>query len=100
MFLSSVNVAEMMSKPTPLMLNGISNVCANNEDLLSVVDELSIKYESNLMVSPEKRLMLIMAQIAIQVHQINKTVANKDEIKPTEEQEKRDKRIDDLTEGL
>lgn len=47
--------------------------------------------------------MLIMAQIAIQVHQINKTVANKDEIKPTitkEEQEKRDKRIDALTDGL
>jgi len=100
MFLSTVNVAEMMSKPTPLKLNGMSNVCANNEDLLQVVDELSIKYESTMMISPEKRLILIMAQIAIQVHAINKTNEKLGETITKEEETTKKKRIDDLTEGL
>lgn len=103
MFLSTINIGEVIAKPVGLQLTGLTNVCANNEDLLSVVDELAVKYENNLMISPEKRLALIMGQICLQLHQYNKQKSNSggvEEVNKTQEQEIKDTKREELMKGL
>ena len=99
LFLSSCTVAETISKPFGLKLTGLTNVCAANEELLSTVDELAVKYESNMMVSVEQRLMLQMGQLCIAIHRHNSSTAvaeaETEPISP-ETDEKREKLMEDL----
>jgi hypothetical protein len=99
MFLGGCRVAEVMSGATPLKLKGLTDVCENSDDLLSVVEELSIKYQSQQMITPEARFALIMSGLCLQIHRTNK--GNETEsIVPNEKQDDRSKKIDDLCEGL
>jgi hypothetical protein len=97
LFLSSCTVAETISKPFGLKLTGLTNVCAANEELLSTVDELAVKYESNMMVSVEQRLMLQMGQLCIAIHRHNSSTAEVEtETSNQETSEKREKLMEDL----
>jgi len=98
LFLSSCTVAETISKPFGLKLTGLTNVCASNEELLSTVDELAVKYESNMMVSVEQRLMLQMGQLCIAIHRHNSSTAEveTETRNQPETSEKRDKLMEDL----
>jgi len=100
LFLSSCTVAETISKPFGLKLTGLTNVCASNEELLSTVDELAVKYESNMMVSVEQRLMLQMGQLCIAIHRHNSSTESvaetKTETSNQETSEKREKLMEDL----
>jgi hypothetical protein len=73
MFLSSMNVAETIGKPIGLKLTGLTNVCAANNDLLQIVDEVSIKYGDQVSIGPEVRLGLLLMQLVTAVHQHNKS---------------------------
>ena len=74
LFLSSCTIAEAVSKPIGIKLNGLTNVCAGNEELLSTIDELSIKYESTVMISVEQRFLMQMGQLCIAIHSHNKSL--------------------------
>ena len=103
LFLSGCTVAETISKPFGLKLTGLTNVCAANEELLSTIDELSVKYESNVMVTVEQRLMLQMGQLCIAIHRHNSSTESVAETRlhsnqhnNQETSEKRDKLMEDL----
>ena len=53
-------------------LTGLANVAAASEDLLQTVDEVGIKYESQLYVDPVARLCLGVAQLALAVDAHNR----------------------------
>ena len=74
LFLSPCTIAEAVSKPIGIKLNGLTNVCAGNEELLSTIDELSIKYESTVMISVEQRFLMQMGQLCIAIHSHNKSL--------------------------
>ena len=83
MFLSSCAIVETMTKPVGIKLNGLTNVCATDEALLSTIDELAIKYESTMMISVEQRFALLMGRLCLTIHSHNKLL----EARASEEQE-------------
>jgi hypothetical protein len=96
LFLSGVTVAETIGKPIGLKLNGLTNVCAANADLLQIVDECAIKYGDQVSIGPEVRLSLLLIQLVTAVHQHNKTLDIGDEPKPIADNTARDKLMKDL----
>jgi hypothetical protein len=71
MFLATTTILESVGPHAGFKLNGLTNVCSMNEDLLTTVDEVSVKYEKQLMIDPIARLGLIMAQLRLAVHRHN-----------------------------
>ena len=58
MFIGALQAGEVAGPFVGLDLNGLANVAAASEDLLQTVDEVAIKYESQLYVDPVARLGL------------------------------------------
>lgn len=102
-FLATVNVAEILARKTPLKLDGITNVCRASDELATCINELSIKYQTEVVLSPEQRLGLIMVSLASQVHQINKEKEKNGELPqeaPTEASKEKESKRSELMEGL
>ena len=103
-FLAGTSVVEILSRKTPLKLQGLTAVCRESPELDSVIQELTIKYQNEVVLGPEQRLGLIMVGLCSQIHAHNKAHSEKeDEIKPLnneekERNEKREKMMDDLDE--
>jgi hypothetical protein len=96
-FIAGVNVCEIMSRKTPLKLNGLTNVCRECSELDSIVQELSIKYQSEVVLTPEQRLALVMTGLISQIHHHNKQL---EETVSTPVSEEKQKSREDLMEGL
>ncbi len=106
-FLAGVNVAEILARKTPLKLDGITNVCRASDELTTVINELSIKYQTEVVLSPEQRLGLIMVSLASQVHQINKEKEKNGELPqeapietPQESSKDKESKRESLMQGL
>ena len=102
-FLAGTSVVEILSRKTPLKLQGLTAVCRESPELDSVIQELTIKYQNEVVLGPEQRLGLIMVGLCSQIHAHNKNIEKDDEIKPInneekERNEKREKIINDLDE--
>jgi len=102
-FLAGTSVVEILSRKTPLKLQGLTAVCRESPELDSVIQELTIKYQNEVVLGPEQRLGLIMVGLCSQIHAHNKAHETDDEIKPInneekERNEKREKIINDLDE--
>ena len=93
-FLAGTSVVEILSRKTPLKLQGLTAVCRESEELDSVIQELTIKYQNEVVLGPEQRLALIMVGLCSQIHAHNKNIGTDDEIKPinNEEKERNEKR--------
>lgn len=76
MFLTCVNAVETVHRehwnPLNLRLEGLTNVCKDNMDqLVPILDELSIKYAQGMYMGPEMRLVLTVGAMAATVHSAN-----------------------------
>lgn len=76
MFLSTVNAIETIHKehwnPLNLRLDGLTNVVRDNMDqIVPILDELSIKYAHGMYMGPEMRLVLTVGAMAATVHSAN-----------------------------
>jgi hypothetical protein len=72
MFIGGLQAGEVAGPFLGLDLTGLANVAAASEDLLQTVDEVAIKYESQLYVDPVARLGLAVAQLAFAVDAHNR----------------------------
>ena len=72
MFIGGLQAGEVAGPFVGLDLTGLANVAAASEDLLQTVDEVAIKYESQLYVDPVARLGLAVAQLAFAVDAHNR----------------------------
>jgi hypothetical protein len=101
-FLSACTITEGLTKPIGIKLNGLTNVCAGNEELLSTIDELAIKYESDMCMAVEHRFMLQMGQLCFAIHSHNKTLEAKssDVQEQTPEQQEIKRKNEEIREKL
>jgi hypothetical protein len=105
-FLAGTSVVEILSRKTPLKLQGLTSVCRENPELDSVIQELTIKYQNEVVLGPEQRLGLIMIGLCSQIHAHNKNLEKADDepkpinVEEKERNEKRDKMMDDLDEDV
>ena len=72
MFIGGLQAGEVAGPFVGLDLTGLASVAAASEDLLQTVDEVAIKYESQLYVDPVARLGLAVAQLAFAVDAHNR----------------------------
>ena len=72
LFLGGLQGVELAGPLIGFKLAGLANVAAASEDLLQTVDEVGIKYESQLYVDPVARLCLGVAQLALAVDAHNR----------------------------
>ena len=72
LFLGGLQGVELAGPLIGFRLQGLANVAAASEDLLQTVDEVGIKYESQLYVDPVARLCLGVAQLALAVDAHNR----------------------------
>ncbi len=75
-FLSAVNAVEAIHRehwnPLNLRLDGLTNVVRDNMDqIVPLLDELSIKYAHGMYMGPEMRLVLTVGAMAATVHSAN-----------------------------
>ena len=100
-FLAGTSVVEILSRKTPLKLKGLTAVCRESPELDSVIQELTIKYQNEVVLGPEQRLGLIMVGLCSQIHAHNKNIETDDEIKPLNNEEKeKDQRRQKMMEEL
>lgn len=76
MFLTGVNAVETITRehwnPLNLRLEGLTNVCKDNMDqIVPILDELTIKYAQGMYMGPEMRLVLTIGAMAATVHSAN-----------------------------
>ena len=64
LFLGGLSGLEVLGPMAGFKLAGLANVAAASEDLLETVDEVGVKYESQLYVDPVARLCLAVVQLA------------------------------------
>ena len=69
-FLGGLQGLEMAGPLIGFRLQGLANVAAASEDLLTTVDEVAVKYESQLYLDPVARLCLGILQrsLAVDAH--------------------------------
>ena len=72
LFLGGLQAAELCGNLIGFRLQGLANVAAASEDLLTTVDEVAVKYESQLYVDPVARLALGIMQLAVAVDSHNR----------------------------
>ena len=72
LFLGGLQSVELAGPLIGFKLAGLANVAAASEDLLQTVDEVSVKYESQLCIDPVARLCLGVAQLALAVDAHNR----------------------------
>ena len=72
LFLGGLTGLEMAGPLIGFRLQGLANVAAASEDLLTTVDEVAVKYESQLYVDPVARLALGIMQLAVAVDSHNR----------------------------
>ena len=72
LFLGGLQGVELAGPLIGFKLAGLANVAAASEDLLQTVDEVGIKYESQLYVDPVARLCLGIMQLAVAVDSHNR----------------------------
>ena len=72
LFLGGLQGLEMAGPLIGFKLQGLANVAAASEDLLTTVDECAVKYESQLYVDPAARLALGIMQLAVAVDSHNR----------------------------
>lgn len=65
MFLGGMTVLEAGGPFVGLQLQGLTNVCAQQEELLQTVDEAAVKYESLIEVDPVARIAITVAQLCL-----------------------------------
>ena len=65
MFLGGMTVLEAGGPFVGLQLQGLTNVCAHQEELLQTVDEAAVKYESLIEVDPVARIAIHVAQLCL-----------------------------------
>ena len=65
MFLGGMTVLEAGGPFVGLQLQGLTNVCAHQEELLQTVDEAAVKYESLIEVDPVARIAVHVAQLCL-----------------------------------
>ena len=99
-FLVGTSVVEILSRKTPLKLQGLTSVCRESPELDSVIQELTIKYQNEVVLGPEQRLGLIMVGLCSQIHAHNKNLEKTEEEPvaaiPEERNEKREKMMEGL----
>lgn len=76
MFITSMNVVETVTEtrwnPLNLQLQGLTEVCKDNQDTISpIIDELMIKYATSMHVGPEMRLVMTVGAMMATVHAAN-----------------------------
>ena len=72
MFIGSLQGLEVAGPMVGFKLDGLANIAASSEDLLATVDEVAIKYESQIYVDPVARLAMGIAQLALAVDSHNR----------------------------
>ena len=74
MFLGFLLAGETIGPVVGLNLTGLSTVASRSEQLLSVVDECAICYDSEIAVSPAARLVMAVAQLCLCVSDHNNSL--------------------------
>lgn len=102
MFVGGCAISEnVITRITPLKIQGLTQHVARNEELLDIVEEISIKRGNDVALSPETRLMLCMGQLVIELHTHNKNLEKLSETpEAIEKQQERDKKIDELIDDI
>ena len=72
MFIAGLQASELAGPLVGLELQGLANVAASSEDLLTTVDECAVKYEKIMYVDPVARLGLAVVQLALAVDSHNR----------------------------
>ena len=72
MFIGGLQGLEVAGPMVGFKLDGLANIAASSEDLLATVDEVAIKYESQIYVDPVARLAMGIAQLALAVDSHNR----------------------------
>ena len=72
MFIGGLQGLEVAGPMVGFKLEGLANIAASSEDLLATVDEVAIKYESQIYVDPVARLAMSIAQLALAVDSHNR----------------------------
>ena len=76
MFIGGLQGLEVAGPMVGFKLDGLANIAASSEDLLATVDEIAIKYESQIYVDPIARLAMGIAQLALAVDSHNRRKDN------------------------
>jgi hypothetical protein len=76
MFIGGLQGLEVAGPMVGFKLDGLANIAASSEDLLATVDEVAIKYESQIYVDPVARLAMGIAQLALAVDSHNRRKDN------------------------
>jgi len=71
-FIGGLQAVETAGPLLGLELRGLANLAASSEDLLSTVDEVSVKHEQSLYIDPVARLALSVVQLALAVDSHNR----------------------------
>jgi len=71
MFFMTSETVENIARWTPLKLDGFTAALRANEELEGVLLELTLKHAKFVMLTPEQRLMAILATTALAVHKSN-----------------------------
>ena len=72
LFLGGLQGLELTGPLIGFKLTGLANVAAASEDLLQTVDEVGVKYESQLYIDPVARLCLGVGQLMLAVDAHNR----------------------------
>ena len=108
-FLTGVSVAEAIAQPIGFKIKGLTQVIQAEDDVMKTVDEISIKYESDMMVAPEIRLGMTLAHLCLTLHKLNSAAEtqpgeisqeNFSEEKQQQDTEQKEKKETNLMEGL
>ena len=107
-FITGVSVAEAIAQPIGFKIKGLTQVMQAEEDIMKTVDEISIKYESDMMVAPEIRLGMTLAHLCLTLHKLNSAAEetmqsgeiSQESIQQEKQQTDKEKKETNLMEGL
>lgn len=73
LYFESVRVVEMGGNFIGLKINGLQQALKDNQAIHDCLNELSLKYESDMYLAPEIRLLYLTSSTVLQLHKLNST---------------------------
>lgn len=71
LYFESVGICEKLAPVLGLKLGGLKEALSQNQQIHDVLNELSLKYETDMYLAPELRLAYITSSSIIQLHKLN-----------------------------
>ncbi len=73
LYFESMRIVEGTSTYVGLQVNGLAEALKQNQAVHDVLNELSLKYESDMYMAPEVRLAYLTATTVLSLHKLNST---------------------------